>query len=58
MGTQVLVNWKPVPSESLLALARDGLRTIALHADRPDDGDDSGALIRTLRPIDKVCIES
>lgn len=53
---QVLVDWIPVPAESITQLVGDGLTSILLDANRPGDvdPDDSGALIRTLRPIKQV----
>lgn len=52
----MLVDWTPVPAERITQLVGDGVTSILLHANRPGDvdPDDSGALIRTLRPIKKV----
>lgn len=51
---QVLVDWTPVPAESITELVGDGLTSIVLDANRPEDTDDKTALIRTLRPIKEV----
>ncbi|CAM9734706.1 unnamed protein product [Ectocarpus fasciculatus] len=48
---QVLVDWTPVPAASIPELVGNGLTSIVLDANRPEDADDSAALIRTLRPI-------
>eukprot|EP00752_Nemacystus_decipiens_P018412 g16511.t1 len=48
--SKVLVDWIPVPAESITQLVGDGLTSILLDANRPEDVD-PGALIRTLRPI-------
>lgn len=52
---QVLVDWAPVPAVSIPELVGNGLTSIVLDANRPEDADDSAALIRTLRPIKEVC---
>lgn len=54
---QVLVDWILVPAESITQLIGDGLTSILLDANRPEDVDadeNGGALIRTLRPIKEV----
>jgi len=53
------VDWTLVSAERITHLLGGSLTSIVLHADRPEgegdgDNDDSAALIRTLRPIQKV----
>lgn len=55
----MLVDWVSVPAESITELVGDGLATtIVLNANHAEDVDpeDTGALIRTLRPIKEVHI--
>lgn len=52
------MDWTPVPAESITELVGDGLTSVVLDANRPEDADpdDAGALIRTLRPIKEVLL--
>lgn len=52
------MSWKLVPAENISELVRDGLMGVVLDANRPDDADDTGALIRTLRPNSKVSLRA
>eukprot|EP00903_Cladosiphon_okamuranus_P016337 g15066.t1 len=53
---KVLVDWVLVPAERITQLVGDGVTSILLDANLPGDvdPDDSGALIRTLRPIQQT----